>query len=150
MLRPTITIKPPALPAPVVKAEDAVAAEQRMLMEKAAALAAQRAQELKTTAALKRLVVVQGPVSQKPALPPAADGKTLSLVGLDASKEVIRNLEGFFGVEINDASQKKLLEAVRAGIAASADKDRKVELLGWWPEEGVMAVTVSPIAPKGG
>jgi hypothetical protein len=128
-LKPTKSIKPPvtAVPAPEERSrEQLLREEQRLLIEKTAALAQQRAAEQKATSALKRIVVMQGPLSRK----------------LDT--DVVRGLEGFFGVELTPDNEKKLLDTVRKGMAGASKQDRKVEVLGWWPKEGVMAVGVYP------
>lgn len=150
-LKPTVSIKPPmiAAPAPVARpAEQILLEEQRLLLGKTAALAQQRAAEQRVTSALKRIVVMQGPISRKldraEVLPQGTEGKPVTLVGIDAPKDVVRGLEGFFGVELTPDNEKKLLDTVRKGMAGASKLDRKVEVLGWWPKEGVMAVGVYP------
>lgn len=150
-LKPTKSIKPPvtATPAPDARStEQILREEQRLLLEKTAALAQQRATEQKVTSALKRIVVMQGPISKKldraEVLPQGSAGKPVTLVGIDAPKDVVRGLEGFFGVELTPDTEKKLLDTVRKGMAGASKHDRKVEVLGWWPKEGVMAVGVYP------
>jgi hypothetical protein len=150
-LKPTKSIKPPvtAVPAPEERSrEQLLREEQRLLIEKTAALAQQRAAEQKATSALKRIVVMQGPLSRKldrsEVLPQGKEGKPVTLVGIDAPTDVVRGLEGFFGVELTPDNEKKLLDTVRKGMAGASKQDRKVEVLGWWPKEGVMAVGVYP------
>jgi len=152
-LKPTKSIKPPVPPAPATSAEartteQLLTAEQRLMIDKAAALAQKREAEQHVTAALKRIVVMQGPISKKldgaQFLPAGADGKPVTLVGIDAPKDVVRGLEGFFGVQLTPDNEKKLLDTVRKGMAGASKQERKVEVLGWWPDEGVMAVGVYP------
>ena len=153
LLKPTKSIKPPLPQALVVtpsrgSTEQLLTAEQKLLGDKLAALAGQRAREAGATAALKRLVLVQGPLPPKQdrsVLPPAtAKGQSLTLVGINAPKEMVQGLEQFFGAALTPDNEKKLLETVRKGLAGTAEQGRKVEVLGWWPQEGVMAVSVSP------
>jgi hypothetical protein len=150
-LKPTKSIKPPVTAPPasdVRSTEQLLREEQRLLLEKTVALVQQRAVEQRVTSALKRIVVMQGPISKKldraEVLPQGTEGKPVTLVGIDAPKDVVRGLEGFFGVELTPDNEKKLLDTVRKGMAGASKHDRKVEVLGWWPKEGVMAVGVYP------
>lgn len=153
-LRPTTSIKPP-LPAAAVKPEPAektaqqiLSREQGVLLGKADSLTQKMAAEQRVTAALKRIVVMQGPVARKldsSQLPrDGGEGKPVTLVGIEAPNEVVRGLEGFFGVQLTPDNEKKLLDTVRRGMAGASKQERKVEVLGWWPKEGVMAVGVYP------
>ena len=153
-LKPTTSIKPP-LPAPAAAtpetartAEQILGQEQKLLVSNAEVLAQKRETEQRVTAALKRIVVMQGPLSKKldraEMLPGGFDGKSVTLVGIDAPIGVVRGLEGFFGVPLTPDNEKKLLDTVRKGMAGASKQERKVEVLGWWPKEGVMAVGVYP------
>jgi hypothetical protein len=126
LMRPTVSIKPPPV---------AIATQPKVT-------------DKKPLVTLKRLVVMQGPVDRKivkpDLLPVGLDGKPVTVLGLTAPNETIKSLESFFGVEMNEASEKKLLDTVRQGLAGSTAATGKVELLGWWPNEGVMAVAVYP------
>jgi hypothetical protein len=129
LMRPTVSIRPPAsVPSGAQPEAGGVS--------------------VKPLVTLKRLVVMQGPVDQKMVkpelLPVGLDGKPVTVLGLNAPHEAIKSLESFFGVEMNEASEKKLLDTVRQGLAGSETARGKVELLGWWPKEGVMAVAVYP------
>lgn len=153
-LKPTTSIKPP-LPAPVTSGPDAssntgkiLSREQRLLLSNAEALSQKLVTEQRVTAALKRIVVMKGPLLKKldraEMLPAGADGKPVTLVGIAAPTEVVRGLESFFGVQLTPDNEKKLLDTVRKGMAGASKLERKVEVLGWWPNEGVMAVGVYP------
>lgn len=153
-LKPTTSIKPP-LPAAAVKpeqtektAEQILSREQGVLLGKADSLTQKMAAEQRVTAALKRIVVMQGPVARKldsSQFPQnGGQGKPVTLVGIEAPTEVVRGLEGFFGVQLTPDNEKKLLDTVRKGMAGASKQERKVEVLGWWPKEGVMAVGVYP------
>ena len=152
-LKPSASIKPPIPGSAIAQESGRTAAqilsqEQKVLLEKAALLAEQRTKDQRVTAALKRIVVMQGPVSKKlqraEVLPSAGDGRPVTLVGIDAPREVVRGLESFFGVQLTPDNEKKLLDTVRKGMAGASRQERKVEVLGWWPKEGVMAVGVYP------
>ena len=151
-LKPTVSIKPPASATPVAPAAlkngQGMTAEQQLLMAKAASLAAQRAKDQAAAVSVKRIVVMKGPLSKKleksEMLPANPDGRPVTLVGIDAPKDVVLGLESFFGVQLTPDNEKKLLETVSKGMAGASHQDRKVEVLGWWPKEGVMAVGVHP------
>ena len=128
LVKPTISIRPPrAAPSP--------------------APATAKVSDAKPLVTLKRLVVMQGPVDQKivqPGLLPVGLSGPVTVLGMKAPQETIKSLESFFGVEMNESSEKKLLDAVRQGLAGHGTPAGKVEKLGWWPQEGVMAVAVYP------
>lgn len=141
-LKPTTSIKVPAASAP------ALGGGQKFAPVQKSALADQREVESRVTAALKRIVVMQGgagrKLDQKVPPPNVADGKAVTLIGINAPKDTVRNLEGFFGVQLTPDNEKKVLETLRKGMAGTGRQSSRVEVLGWWPEEGVMAVGVSP------
>ena len=83
-------------------------------------------------------------IDQKSPPPNVADGKSVTLIGIDAPKDTVRSLEGFFGVQLTPDNEKKVLETLRKGMAGTGGERQKVEVLGWWPKEGVMAVGISP------
>ncbi len=152
-LKPTVSIKPPNVAADTASTharsvEQILGEEQKVLMEKAALFEAQRGKDARVTAALKRIVLMEGPVSKKlpgcEFLPQGVEGKPVTLVGVHAPQEVVRGLESFFGAQLTPDNEKKLLDTVRKGMAHSSKRERKVEVLGWWPKEGVMAVGVYP------
>lgn len=135
LLKPTVSIKPPV----TATASSASANQQAMQAAE---------QKVIASAALRRLVLMEGPVKSKPAAPPflAAnqDGKPVTLAGVNVTGETIKSLESFFGAAVTPDSEKKLLDAVRSGLAGGRKAGRKVEVVGWWPVEGVMAVAVWP------
>lgn len=151
-LKPTRSIKPPVAPPLTAgaqkSAEQLLGVEQRVISERLASLADRRERETKAAAALKRLVVLRGPVGKRddPGLVLRALGeeKPVTLIGVNAPSDTLRRLEGFFGVTLTPDNEQKILDAVRSGFAGSTKQQRKVELLGWWPDEGVMAVAVWP------
>lgn len=119
-----------------------------MLLDQKSALSERREAQERVTAALKRIVVMQKAagqnLDQKAPPPNAVDGKAVTLIGIDASKETVRGLESFFGVQLTPDNEKKVLETLRKGMAGTDKQPQKIEVLGWWPKEGVMAVGVSP------
>lgn len=147
-LKPTVSIKPPHVVRPVAPSDGSLTQEQRDLMAQAAQIAAQRAKDQAASIGLKRIVVMKGPLSKKleksEMLPGNPDGRSVTLVGIEAPKEVVTGLESFFGVQLTPDNEQKLLDTVRRGLAGSSQQERKVEVLGWWPKEGVMAVGVHP------
>lgn len=143
LFKPSTSIKPPSTAAPVA----AKPAASTYAGSAAALFAA--AQAAKPRVTLKRLVVVNTPAkdaaSQAPAMAARSGANSVTLVGLDAPVETLRNLDHFFGTEITPDAEKKLLETLRQGVAKSAAQPvGKVEILGLWPEEGVLAVGVYP------
>lgn len=119
-----------------------------MVPDQKVAQTAHRETDEKVSAALRRIVVMQKAAGQKldqKAPPPnAVDGKAVTLIGIDASKDTVRGLESFFGVQFTPDNEKKVLETLRKGMADTAKQPQKIEVLGWWPKEGVIAVGVSP------
>lgn len=95
---------------------------------------------------LRQVIVMSGPVDssvgRSPTPPPmnATDTSKVSLIGIAANDAVVKNLEPFFGVPMTPDSEQRLLEAVKSQIGA---KDMDVRIAGWWPKEGVMAVSVN-------
>jgi 6-phosphogluconate dehydrogenase (decarboxylating) len=72
----------------------------------------------------------------------------VTVVGMSAPAPVLAKLADLFGSNVNADTQKKVIDAVRQGMgtekAASATAPRRVEVVGWLPSEGVMAVAVYP------
>jgi hypothetical protein len=71
----------------------------------------------------------------------------VTALGVQAPSQVLAKLAEFFGSEVNDHTPKKVEEAVRQGFSQrnqTAGTTRHVEVVGWSPKEGVMAVAVDP------
>lgn len=64
--------------------------------------------------------------------------------GVSAPPPVLTDLAGLFGSTVTEDTQKKVLETVRRGMGASSKPLKRVEVVGWLPNEGVMAVAVYP------
>lgn len=130
-LKPTKSIKPPALPAasPVTTA------------------ALQPQVSTPTVARLRRLILMPGgltPEAMREQMLAGGQTRTpVTVVGMEAPAPVLRHLAGFFGDDVTADTQKQLLETVRQGIGGSRPP-RRVEVVGWLPSEGVMAVAVYP------
>ena len=98
---------------------------------------------------LRRLVVVSGSMTPE-AIREAilACGQTRTPVttvgGVSAPAPVLSDLAGLFGSTVTEDTQKKVLETVRKGMGSSTKPLKRVEVVGWLPSEGVMAVAVYP------
>jgi hypothetical protein len=98
------------------------------------------------TAALRRLVILPGnpsPDATRTSMLAAGETKeAVTCVGVQAPAPVLLNLAGFFGNRVTPDSQKQLLETVQKGLAKPDEKPHHVQMVGWWPAEGVMAVAI--------
>lgn len=111
-------------------------------------MAAAQPQVNAPTARLRRLILMPGN------LPPEAMRETMlaggqskspvTALGINAPAPVLTDLAGFFGSTVNAATQKMLLETVSKGLGNKSKAPRRVEVVGWSPNEGVMAVAVYP------
>ena len=104
-----------------------------------------------TVARLRRLILMPG------GLPPetmreqiAAVGQSrqpVTAVGMTAPAPVLAKLADLFGSNVNDDTQKKVIDAVRQGLNTEKTDPaapRRVEVVGWLPSEGLMTVVVYP------
>jgi hypothetical protein len=104
-----------------------------------------------TVARLRRLILMPG------GLPPetmreqiAAVGRSrqpVTALGMTAPAPVLAKLADLFGSNVNDDTQKKVIDAVRQGMSTDSTAKaalRRVEVVGWAPGEGVMTVVVYP------
>jgi hypothetical protein len=130
-LKPTKSIKPPvstttraALPQPQVHAP--------------------------TVARLRRLILMPGGISPEMMREHiAASGQSrqpVTTVGLQAPATVLAKLADLFGADVTADTQRKVVDAVRQGLVTDKKRTtpRRVEVVGWLPSEGVMAVAVYP------
>lgn len=69
--------------------------------------------------------------------------KPMTVVGMNAPAPVLADLAGFFGDAVNEETRKKLIQTVGKGMGGTA-KPRRVEVVGWAPQEGVMTLAVYP------
>lgn len=98
---------------------------------------------------LRRLVVVSGTMTPEAIRETIlACGQTRMPVttagGVNAPAPMLSDLAGLFGSTVTEDTQKKVLETVRKGMGSSAKPVQRVEVVGWLPSEGVMAVAVYP------
>jgi hypothetical protein len=70
----------------------------------------------------------------------------VTVVGMQAPAPVLTKLADLFGSKVTEETEKKVIDAVRVGMSAGSpgSSPRRVEVVGWSPVEGVMAVTVYP------
>lgn len=130
-LKPTKSIKPPM---PAARSAQAVARPQI---------------HAPTVARLRRLILMPGglsPEMMRQQMVASGQNRTpVTVVGMDAPAPVLSNLANFFGSDVNPATQKQLLDTVSQGMGSKTSKaPRRVEVVGWLPSEGVMAVAVYP------
>ena len=101
--------------------------------------------------ALKQLIVMLGPVDAevgRSLTPPVSKGM-ISLVGFKDKTVTQTSVEQFFGTPLTPEREQQLLDAVKSQIAGKDSAGMEVKIAGWWPSEGVMAVSVMPAVKKG-
>lgn len=149
--RPTVTIKPPTAapssqPKPAPFAPAPIAAAPVRPTARAQVLSTTVVPTPEGTAALRRLVILPGnpsPDATRTSMLAAGETKeAVTCVGVQAPAPVLLNLAGFFGNRVTPDSQKQLLETVQKGLAKPDEKPHHVQMVGWWPAEGVMAVAI--------
>ncbi|QIF01136.1 hypothetical protein [Roseimicrobium sp. ORNL1] len=96
---------------------------------------------------IKRVILVSGAgdaaLSQATSAPATAG--RLELIGIEPNAGVTKQLDSFFGSPLTPESEQRLLQTVKMQLTADKGKDNlNVRLAGWWPEEGVVAVSVVP------
>ena len=152
MLKPTVVIKPPAGGRAVARTPESAAElaiiemERGIVEEQTHKLIAEAAKSGNATA-LKKIILMSGPID--PAIsralrPPTAPANRVAVIGLAPSEKVSKSVEQFFGVVITPDSEKALLDTVKAQLASADKAAVDVRIAGWWPKEGVMAVSVVP------
>lgn len=98
---------------------------------------------------LRKLVVVSGAMTPEAIRDTIlACGQTRKPVttagGVNAPAPMLSDLAGLFGSTVTEDTQKQVLETVRKGMGSTAKPLQRVEVVGWLPSEGVMAVAVYP------
>ena len=154
LLKPSLTIRPPVTePSHVVDTSSMDARELAMLEMEKHLLAEQTkkhvAEEAKkgNASALKQLIVMLGPVNDALARspkPPVMFEDQIALVGLEPGKVAKTSLEQFFGSPLTPEVEARLLDNVKNQMAGKGKGNVEVKVAAWWPEEGVMAVSVEP------
>ena len=146
-LKPTVIIRPPVATAP--KAAKGIDAREEALREMERKILEEEASKTVNVSLLRQLIVMQGPVDaaifSAPKPPAAVEGK-VAIIGLKRDETVVKNLEKFFGVPLTTEREKQLLETVKSQMAGGSKGSlgMDVKVAGWWPKEGVMAVTLVP------
>jgi hypothetical protein len=101
-----------------------------------------------TEARLRRLILLPGGLSPQALREQIAAGgqarQPMTVVGMQAPAPVLANLAPFFGGTVNPETQKRLVETVRHSLTDGRSAPKRVEVVGWLPGEGVMAVAVYP------
>lgn len=155
-LAPNAIIRPPSTgPVKVAGPAKPQTTEKSILELERQLIAAQASRQIAeslvkgNTSELRQLIVVSGPmdtaVSNAPNPPQSASDSKVALIGLPNNETVTKSLEGFFGAPLTPEREKKLLETVKSQFAGGKEMaDMEVSIAGWWPEQGVMAVSVVP------
>ncbi len=156
LAKPSAIIKAPpsdVVVVPVSK-QDIDAARERAILESERRLIEEEvqkqilfAQAIGNPSLLKKLILMAGPVDaavSRAAKPPTAPEQPVALIGLEKDAVVGKNLEHFFGAPMTSDQEKALIDAVRSQLAGKEGPRLNVHIAGWWPDEGVMAVSVVP------
>lgn len=152
LMKPTRVIKPPVggpavATAPESAAELAIIEMERGIVEEQTHKLIAEAAKSGNATALKKLILMSGPIDpavSRALKPPTAPANRVALIGLAPSETVSKSVEQFFGVVITPDSEKALLDTVKAQLASTDKANVDVRIAGWWPKEGVMAVSVVP------
>lgn len=136
-LKPTKTIKPPAS---IPVAASGAQAEAPPL---------QIVSSPSPDTRLRRLVVVDATMNpdviRRTILASGQSRVPVTMAGgVSAPAPVLSDLAGLFGSTADEAMQKKVIETVKKGMGSSSRRLKRVEVVGWVPSQGVMAVAVYP------
>lgn len=152
LAKPTIIVKPPVAK-PVAKPQLVTAPELALATMEQALIGEQKRQQIAAAAkrgdvaALKQLIVMAGPVDStllKSPKPPVVPDGRVALIGMDGGAKVGKSLDQFFGAPLTPEREKQLFDAVKTQLAGGNPSAMEVKVVAWWPEEGVMAVTLAP------
>ncbi len=152
IVKPTIIVKPPvskpaAKPAAETAPELALAAMEQAIIKEQERKELARAAKRGDAGALKQLIVMAGPVDAsllKAPKPPVVPEGRVALIGLDGSAKAGKSLDQFFGAPLTPEREKQLLDTVKSQFAGTNPSAMEVKVVAWWPNEGVMAVTLVP------
>jgi hypothetical protein len=154
--KPSAIIKAPAIGLIVVpeSPQNTTAAREAAILETERRVIEEEVQKqilfayaIGNSSALKQLILLAGPVDaaiSRAAKPPTAPDGALALIGLEEGAVVDKSLEQFFGAPMTPDREKALLENVKSQLAGKDKPQMDVRIAGWWPAEGVMAVSVVP------
>lgn len=152
LVKPTVIVKPPVSnPAtkskPETAPELAIAAMEQALIKEHERRQIAAAAKQGDTAALKQLIIMAGPVDSallKSPKPPTMPEGRVALIGMDGRAKVGKSLDQFFGAPFTPEREKQLFDAVKSQLAGGNPSAMEVKVVAWWPNEGVMAVTLAP------
>lgn len=153
LVKPSLSVQPPS-DGNQSSAEDPLdartqalrAMEQKLIEDQIRRQVAQEAQK-GDVSALKQLIVMLGPVDAslcRGPKPPVASKDRIALIGLAKGKVASKSLDQFFGVPLTPEVERQLLDRVKSQMASKEKAEVEVKVAGWWPTEGVMAVSVMP------
>jgi hypothetical protein len=157
--KPNLVIKVPTagvITVPVVtekeKQDKMVAEKERQFIDEMLRRQIALAHATGKASEIKRVILVSdagdAAISQA-ASAPATAGR-LELIGIEPNAGVTKQLDSFFGSPLTPESEQRLLQTVKTQLTAEKGKDNlNVRLAGWWPEEGVVAVSVVPESAPG-
>ena len=103
-----------------------------------------------TVARLRRLILMPSgltPEAMREQIVASGQSRQpVTIVGMNSSAPILAKLADLFGSDVNEDTQKKVVEAVRENLGDSktSSAPRRVEVVTWLPAEGVMAVAVYP------
>ncbi len=152
--KPNAVIRPPSVGPIVVpqvtqqeKQDQIIAEKERQIVDQMLRRRIAVAHATGKAGEIKRVILMNGPsdalLSMAPTAPAGSSADRLELIGLEPNAVVSKQLDGFFGSPMTPESEQRLLETVRTQLTASNGKGMpNVRLAGWWPEEGVIAVSV--------
>ena len=157
--KPNLVIKVPTSGVIVVpevtereKQDQVIAEKERQLIDEMLRRQIALAHATGKAGEIKRVILVSGAgdaaLSQASAAP--ATASRLELIGIEPNAGVAKQLDSFFGSPLTPESEQRLLQTVKTQLTAEKGKDNlNVRLAGWWPEEGVVAVSVVPHSALG-
>ncbi len=136
-IKPTKSIKPPAAVPQVTPAGQPIAPPVQIVSAPT------------PDTRLRRLVVVDASMSPEAIrdfiLSSSAGRTPVSMSrGVSAPAPVLSSLAGYFGDTANAETQKKVLDTVKNGMGSATKALKRVEVVGWVPSQGVMAIAVYP------
>lgn len=136
-IKPTKSIKPPVTAAPAAGTSAAEVPPLQIVSSPA------------PDTRLRRLVVVDAtmtPESIRQIILASGQGRVPVTMagGVSAPAPVLTDLAGLFGSTATEETQKKVIETVKKGMGSSSRPLKRVEVVGWVPSHGVMAIAVYP------
>ena len=158
--KPNLVIKPPGSGIIVVpqvtereKQDQIVAEKERQLIDGMLRRQIALAHATGRAGEIKRVILVSGAgdvALGQASTAPVATASRLELIGIEPNAGVTKQLDSFFGSPLTPESEQRLLQTVKTQLTAEKGKDNlSVRLAGWWPEEGVVAVSVIPESAPG-